>query len=92
MEELEPTWGCVIRVWWLLVWRTTVGAFVLGSVAGGVFGSIAALANWHADAIQLVGMVIGAAIGALWGIVVVGMALKKRYRNFRIALVPASQA
>lgn len=88
MQELDPTWGRVLSVWWLLAWRTMVGAFVLGAIAGGVFGAFAALADWPADKIQSVSAVIGGVIGALWGIVVVGMALKKRYSNFRIALVP----
>lgn len=87
MQELDPTWGRVLSVWWLLAWRTMVGAFVLGAIAGGVFGAFAALADWPADKIQSVSAVIGGVIGALWGIVVVGMALKKRYSNFRIALV-----
>jgi hypothetical protein len=40
----------------------------------------------------MVSSVLGAVIGALWGIVVVSMALKKRYGDFRIALVPISPA
>jgi hypothetical protein len=90
MQELEPTWGRVMSVWWLLAWRTMVGAFLLGAIAGGVFGFFAALANWPAETIQSGGTVLGGFIGALWGIVVVGMALKKKYSNFRIALVPVT--
>ena len=92
MQELNPTWGRVMSVWWLLAWRTMVGAVLLGALTGGVFSVFAALADWPADKIQSVSAVLGGVIGALWGIVVVRMALKKQYGDFRIALVPISLA
>ncbi len=92
MEELKPTWGRVMSVWWLVAWRSAVGALLLGAVAGGVFGSIAALRNWPADSIQTGALILGGVFGVLWAIVVVGMALKKQYSNFRIALVPVTAA
>ncbi|MEE8530759.1 MAG: hypothetical protein V3S34_00925 [Hyphomicrobium sp.] len=92
MQELDPTWGRVMSVWWLLAWRTMVGAVLLGGAVVFVFGAITALADWPADKIQSVSAVLGGVIGALWGIVVVSMALKKRFGDFRIALVPISPA
>ncbi len=92
MQELDPTWGRMMSVWWLLAWRTLVGAVLLGALTGGVFGVFAALADWPADKIQSVSAVLVGVIGALWGIVVVRMALKKQYGDFRIALVPISLA
>ena len=92
MQELDPTWGRVMSVWWLLAWRTMVGAVLLGGAVVFVFGAITALADWPADKIQSVSAVLGGVIGALWGIVVVRMALKKQYGDFRIALVPISLA
>ncbi len=92
MQELDPTWGRVMSVWWLLAWRTMVGAVLLGGAVVFVFGAITALADWPADKIQSVSAVLGGVIGALWGIVVVRMALKKQYGDFRIALVPISPA
>jgi uncharacterized membrane protein YsdA (DUF1294 family) len=92
MQELDPTWGRVMSVWWLLAWRTMVGAVLLGALTGGVFGVFAALADWPADKIQSVSAVLGGVIGVLWAIVVVRMALKKQYGDFRIALVPISLA
>ena len=92
MQELDLTWGRVMSVWWLLAWRTLVGAFLLGALTGVFFGVVAALADWPADKIQSVSAVLVGVIGALWGIVVVSMAFKKRYGDFRIALVPISPA
>jgi len=92
MQELDPTWWRMMSVWWLLAWRTMVGAVLLGGAVVFVFGAITALADWPADKIQSVSAVLGGVIGALWGIVVVSMALKKRFGDFRIALVPISPA
>ncbi len=92
MQELDPTWGRVMSVWWLLAWRTMVGAVLLGGAVVFVFGAITALENWPADKIQMVSSVLGAVIGVLWAIVVVRMALKKQYGNYRIALVPVTMA
>ena len=73
MQELDPTWGRVMSVWWLLAWRTMVGAVLLGGAVVFVFGAIAALENWHADKIQMVSSVLGAVIGVLWAIVVAAL-------------------
>ena len=40
MQELEATWGRVLRVWWLIVWRSILGAIVIGGVAGGILGFV----------------------------------------------------
>jgi hypothetical protein len=33
MQELELTDGRIVRVWWLLTWRSFAGAFVGGFVS-----------------------------------------------------------
>lgn len=92
MQELDPTWGRVISVWWLLAWRSAVGAVLLGVALGSGFSAVAALANWPADRVQAGGFALGAMGGVLWALIVVRMALKKRYSNFRIGLVPVTTA
>lgn len=92
MQELEPTWGRVLSVWWLLAWRSMVGALLIGAVLGTAFAAFAALRNWPAESIQASGTAITALIGLIWVIVVVRMALKKQYGNFRIALLPMTAA
>jgi hypothetical protein len=34
MQELETTWPRVLAVWWLIIWRGLVGAFLLGVALG----------------------------------------------------------
>ncbi len=45
MHGLEPTWGRVMSVWWLLAWRSAVGFVLFVFAVGLVYGIIAALAN-----------------------------------------------
>ena len=99
MQELEATWGRVMSVWWLLFWRSALGfvLFLLAVIvaAGGIVGVIGAVMNLSQDLIHKMGYAMGVAsvfIGAvLVPLFVVRMALKKRYSNFRIALVPVAK-
>lgn len=87
----EVTWSRLGRVWWLMFWRTTV-MFVVLSAAGGVltgvaqehlgFGYETARIVYTALALPAFG---AAAFVALW------MAFRKRFRGFRLAIVPTSQ-
>jgi xanthosine utilization system XapX-like protein len=94
MQELDVTWGRAFRVWWLLLWRSIVGATLLSFVAGFVFGLIYALLagvfGWPAVGASIGGGVLGVIIGGVWAVLVVRMALNKKYAEFRIVLVPHS--
>ena len=91
MQELEVTWGRVLSVWWLIVWRGTVGGMALGLVGGFVAGFICDVIG-HVEWAGLAGGVTGLLLGVPWALVVIRMALKKRYADFRIALVPREVA
>jgi hypothetical protein len=88
MHELELTWGRVLSVWWLVAWRGLVGSLLIGAAIGFVIGLVGFAAGVTLDAIQLISTVAGGLVGLLWAIVVVRMALKKKYGEFRLALVP----
>ena len=88
-EELEITWGRVRSVWWLLVWRNIVGAMLLGAVVGAVWGGIAAVAGMGPEVGPVGGGILGLLVGIIWSLFVIRMALRKRYKGFRLALVPA---
>jgi uncharacterized membrane protein len=87
MSELEPTWGRVLSVWWLFVWRAGVGSLVMGFVAGFIFGFVGALLGAPKGAISIGSGLLGFVIAIVWGIIVMRMALEKKYGEFRIALV-----
>lgn len=88
--ETTVTWSRLWRVWWLMFWRTTV-MFVVLSAAGGVltgvaqehlgFGYETARIVYTALALPAFG---AAAFAAIW------MALRKRFRGFRLEIVPTS--
>ena len=87
MQELKATWGRVIVVCWLIIWRGTLGAMILGGVLGFIIGFVGAILGFRAGATTLSALV-GAIAGICWYVVVVRMALRKHYSDFRIALVP----
>jgi hypothetical protein len=87
MPELEVTPKRTLSVWWLVIWRACVGAGVLGAI-GGLIAGIVAVAAGHREWGAIGGGVVGYLLSIPWSFVVVGMALRKRYRDFRIALVP----
>jgi hypothetical protein len=89
MQELELTWGRVMSVWWLLTWRSMLGAIVLGALVGGIFGFVIAASGQSPQIIAAVSPFLGMIVGILWVIAVVRMALRKRYSGFRIVLVPS---
>ncbi len=88
MQELEASWPRVLRVWWLIVWRGALGGFVFGGIAGFVLGFVGAIAGVSMEMIQLGSGILGLVIGLGWALLVVRMALRKRYGDFRLALVP----
>ena len=88
MQELEATWSRAVRVWWLIIWRGVIGAAILGGVIGFIIGFVGALLGLPSSAIGLTASLSGGVIGIVWMIIVVRMALRKQYSEFRLALVP----
>jgi hypothetical protein len=89
LQELEITWERIISVWWLIVWRGVLGAVSIGFVVGFIMGAVMGAAGVPLQTIQSVSGIVGLFIGLAWGIVVTRMALQKKYKGFRLALVPA---
>jgi hypothetical protein len=87
VQEVEASWGRVLAICWLIFWRAFVGAFVMGFAVGLVIGTVGAISGFR-DASSSVSAVGGTIIGFGWFLFVVRMALRKRYADFRIALVP----
>lgn len=86
MSEVEITSKRILSVWWLLSWRATAGGAVLGGIGGFVYGVVMALTG-HPRHSPLGGAIVGYLLAFPWSFIVVGMALRKRYRDFRIVLM-----
>jgi hypothetical protein len=88
MQELETTWPRVLAVWWLIIWRGLVGAFLLGVALGATITLVGLLTGVPRELIHSINLLLGTLAGIVFGIIAVRMALRKRYRGFRLALVP----
>jgi hypothetical protein len=42
MQELEPTWGRTISMWWLITWRTFLVSLILALAGGASQGALEA--------------------------------------------------
>lgn len=77
----------MIAICWLLIWRGALGGAFLGFVLGLVANLISGLA-FGVVLGTTANMLAGIAVALLWWPVVVRMALRKKYKAFRIALLP----
>ena len=92
MGTREVTWRRVLAVWWLIVWRALLGGAALGFIAGFLVGFIGRLAGLPANTSLITSGVLGALASLIWGIIVVRMALRKPYSDFRIVLTARSNS
>jgi hypothetical protein len=90
MQELEITWPRILRIWWLMVWRGLIGGVVLGFIIGFVIGFIGAMLGFPEKEIIIFNVILGLLWGFAWAMVVTRMALRKRYADFRLVLVPVT--
>jgi hypothetical protein len=88
MPGLEVSLGRLLRIYWLFVWRSLLGSLVIGFVLGFIAGFVLGVFGAKTTQIQTVGGALGVIGGAIWSFFCLRMALTKKYRDFRIVLVP----
>jgi hypothetical protein len=86
MQEVELTAHRLLSVWWLVVWRGTLGGILVGVMTGGLAGFAVGLGGYP-ELGAIAGGFAGIALMPFWRLLIVHMGLKKKYRGFRIALV-----
>ena len=84
MQELDVTWQRVLSVWWLVVWRAALGGAIIGAVVGFTEDE----AGVTPQTITLSSSIAGAVVNLIWSLFNVRMALRKKYGEFRPAMVP----
>jgi hypothetical protein len=88
LDEVELTARRLLSVFWLFVWRGLVGGAVVGLVLGIIIAIVFRIAGIERDvwanALSFALCLIG---GWTWSVGAMHMALTKRYRDFRIAIV-----
>jgi hypothetical protein len=88
MPELEISVGMLVRIYWLFVWRSLLGSVLIGLVLGFAIGFVLGALGGTVDQIRTISGGVGLVGGLIWSIVCLKMALKKKYSDFRIVLVP----
>lgn len=83
----EMTWRQVFRVWWLLAWRGLAGLIVIGGIVGYVVGLALNSIGVAEDIVKAISTLIGLAVYLLWGMVIVRMAINKKYSDFDIKFI-----
>jgi hypothetical protein len=90
MQELEITWNRVMPVWWLIVWRGLLGGWILAVALAFLIGEAGGRLGFDFATVAATATTLSWLAGLTWGLVVVRMALKKNYKEFRLALVAKS--
>ncbi len=92
MEAVELSWGNVLKIWWAWAWRSMLGALVIGFFLGFMAGFIGAALKYDSKPFIVPANILGFFIGLGWSICCLRWALKKTYRNFRVALISEQSA
>jgi hypothetical protein len=91
MQGLEISFDRALRVWWRIVWRLVivVGGFVLFTSAAETMANQTLGWSLPPASSHIAGYIF---MSLLFSIMIVQRALRKKYRNFRIVLVPNSSS
>jgi len=91
MQEIEVTWKHATRIWWAVVWRTVFFGALAGIGAGLVFGILLG-GMQDEEQVALIAETAGLLVSIPVGIWVMKTVLTTQFRQFRIALVPSTEA
>lgn len=83
MEEIKPTWGIVIKVWWSIVWRAGI---IMGAV-GFLIGFFGAIKGLSQPEIQFWAGLTTNILAIPVGIYLLKLVLNKKYKTFRVAII-----
>lgn len=84
---VEVTWKRVVKVWWSLVWRYLLYSTLVGVGIGFILGLVLAIVGAFPEVIAKICGITGLVFAIPVSIVVTRIVLKKRYSDFKIALI-----
>ena len=87
MQDVDSGWDKVLRIAWLLTWRGLFGGLAIGFLLGYMVDLGLGL-GWGKVLDPSANAMMKLVVLLVWWPFVVRMALKKRYRDFRIVLIP----
>lgn len=95
-EELTPTWGMAVRIWWAITWRgftlSLLPVFLLTIPISIVFVVLEQTVGVHPSITASVSQVAGMAIGFLVQIYVIKKILNKDFTGFRVMVIKKADA
>jgi len=77
-------WASVIRIWWLVTWRATVGSVATGVTLGIVISITGMILGWPPVLRTALVVGTGSVIVLIWHIVAVRIALQQIYADLRL--------
>ncbi len=89
MNELEATYGRVLRVWRLVLWRSVDAGALLGFVAGFIIGLAVGLGGGDKTLVASLSTIAGLILGLGANIFFFRSAFRKKFLGFRIAMIAA---
>ncbi|MBI4423246.1 MAG: hypothetical protein HY554_05945 [Elusimicrobia bacterium] len=92
MARIEPTRALALTVWWAFIWRAVLGAVGAGFAIGLALGLLAQLGVLGQRALENLSAFFGLAVGLLVSVEVMYRVLRKRFKDFEIALVSREEA
>ena len=84
---VAQSWSRVLRVWWSIVWKTTVIGFLLGALSGIVLALVWTAAGLNDESLDFTLQAFAYLINLLVFLVILKHALSDQYSGFRIAFV-----
>ena len=87
MNRIEPTRKLALKVWWAFLWRAAAGAVAGGFVIGVLLGFAARFTGMGPRAVENIAGFLGLAIGLGVSVEMMYRVLRKRFKDFEIALV-----
>ncbi|MFZ0928425.1 MAG: hypothetical protein WAN11_07480 [Syntrophobacteraceae bacterium] len=88
MGDLEVSWERAVTVWWSIAWRSAVLGFLTALAIGFVIGFLGRALHLDPRFMHRLSLLAGIATGVTVGIWVVKQVLAKRFKDFRIVLLP----
>ena len=91
-RERSPSWGIVLRVWWLFIWRSSAMAIAAGAVLGIAIGFAGTVLGVDPHLRAMLSGAAGFASGLLCSVVAIRMALQNRYDGFALTIIRTGTA
>jgi len=91
MTELSTTWGRLVKIWWLLAWRSLTLGLLAGAFVGFVIGVVGYFLGMDDASIMFFCQPAGFIAGNIVFLLMVKSSFKKRFKGFRLAIVSTEE-